>query len=52
MFDELEYPDTAANVLSRTTSTEAAWLALHIQRQTEKSRELMGEEIEKELLVR
>ncbi|KJA28356.1 hypothetical protein HYPSUDRAFT_696943 [Hypholoma sublateritium FD-334 SS-4] len=49
MYDELEYPDTAAKVIARTTSYEAAWLALHIQRQNEKEREQIGEEIEKEL---
>lgn len=52
MYDELEYPDTAAKVIARTTSYEAAWLALHIQRQNEKEREQIGEEIEKELRVR
>lgn len=52
MYDELEYPDTAAKVIARANSYEAAWLALQIHRQNQKEREQIGEEIEKELRVR
>ncbi|KAF8971700.1 hypothetical protein BDZ97DRAFT_1901423 [Flammula alnicola] len=49
LYDELEYPDTAARVIARISPTDAGWLALHIRKQNEKGRELVGEEIEKEL---
>ncbi|KDR85709.1 hypothetical protein GALMADRAFT_381677 [Galerina marginata CBS 339.88] len=49
LYDELEYPDSAGNVTARISPTEAGWLALHIRKQVENARELIGEEIEKEL---
>jgi hypothetical protein len=52
LYDELEYPETAVDLLAGISPTNAAWLSLHVRRQNEKERELVGEEIEKELQVR
>ncbi|KAF8164084.1 BRCA2, oligonucleotide/oligosaccharide-binding, domain 1-domain-containing protein [Pholiota molesta] len=49
LYDELEYPETAVDLLASTSPTNAAWLSLHTRRQNEKERELISEEIEKEL---
>ncbi|CAA7264792.1 unnamed protein product [Cyclocybe aegerita] len=51
LYDELEYPDTAATLLTRISPTEAGWLALHIRKQTEKQREELADLIEKELQI-
>jgi breast cancer 2 susceptibility protein len=51
LYDELEYPETAVDLLAGISPTNAAWLSLHVRRQNEKERELVGEEIEKELQV-
>ncbi|KAF8808104.1 hypothetical protein BYT27DRAFT_7338672 [Phlegmacium glaucopus] len=48
-YDELEYPDSAADVFSRISPMEAGWLARHTRKQIELSRESMGDEIEQEL---
>lgn len=52
LYDELEYPDSAAAVIARISSREAEWLARHIRKQTEAGHERIAEEIEKELIVR
>ncbi|KAF9567810.1 hypothetical protein CPC08DRAFT_626275 [Agrocybe pediades] len=49
LYDELEYPNTAASLITRISATEAGWLAQHIRKQTETSRERMCEEIEQEM---
>ncbi|KAJ3508616.1 hypothetical protein NLJ89_g5662 [Agrocybe chaxingu] len=51
LYDALEYPDTAATLLSCISPTEAGWLALHIRKQTEKQREELADFIEKELQI-
>jgi hypothetical protein len=52
LYDELEYPDSAASAFSRINPTEAGWLARHTRKQIDLSRERMGDEIEQELKVR
>lgn len=52
LYDTLEYPDSAAKTIAEISSVEAGWLALHIRKQNEAARELVGEEIAKELKVR
>ncbi|KAF9479433.1 hypothetical protein BDN70DRAFT_906293 [Pholiota conissans] len=49
LYDELEYPDTAATLMARISPNDAAWLSLHVRKENEKGRESVGEEIEKEL---
>ncbi|PPQ69780.1 hypothetical protein CVT26_014168 [Gymnopilus dilepis] len=49
LYDELEYPDSAARVIASVSPKEAYWLAGHVRRQSELGRERVGEEIEKEM---
>ncbi|KAF8167376.1 hypothetical protein B0H34DRAFT_14333 [Crassisporium funariophilum] len=49
LYDELEYPDRAAQVIARITPSEAGWLARHVRAQIEARMERMGDEIEQEL---
>jgi len=49
LYDTLEYPDSATRTIAQISAIEAGWLALHIRKQNEAARELIGEEIAKEL---
>jgi len=51
LFDKLEYPETATQVLSQVTPIQAFWLARHIRQHVEMGRQVMGDEIERELQV-
>ena len=51
LFDELEYPDSAIQVLSKVTPLQALWLARRTRRHVELGRENMADEIERELRV-
>jgi len=48
-FDELEYPDTAVEILSRVTPSQAALLARRTRQHIELGRQTASEEIEREL---
>ncbi len=52
LFDKLEYPEIATQALSQVTPIQAFWLARHIRQHVEMGRQVMGEEIERELQVR
>jgi hypothetical protein len=51
-YDQLEYPDSAAKCLSRISARDAGWLALHIRKESERARERVSEDVEKEMMVR
>lgn len=51
LYDELEYPDSAADAFSRISPMEAGWLGRHTRKQIDLSRESMSDEIEQELKV-
>lgn len=52
LFDKLEYPDSATQMLSQVTPIQAFWLVRHIRQHVAMGRQAMTDEIERELLVR
>ncbi|KAF5313184.1 hypothetical protein D9619_002620 [Psilocybe cf. subviscida] len=50
LYDELEYPDSAARCLAKIGARDAGWLALHIRKESERARERVSEDVEKEMM--
>lgn len=51
LYEELEVPEDAGQVISQTKGSEAAWLARYIRERLEKDRERVKDELEKEVDV-
>ncbi len=51
LYDELEEPEDAGQVISRTRGSDAVWLARYIRQRLEKDQDSVREEMEKELDV-
>ncbi|KAJ3855253.1 BRCA2, oligonucleotide/oligosaccharide-binding, domain 1-domain-containing protein [Lentinula lateritia] len=49
LYEELEVPEDAGQVISQTKGSEAAWLARYIRERLEKDRERVKDELEKEV---
>ncbi|KAJ4485769.1 hypothetical protein J3R30DRAFT_3441936 [Lentinula aciculospora] len=49
LYEELEEPEDARQVISQTKGTEAAWLARYIRERLEKDQERVKDELEKEV---
>lgn len=51
MYDDLEDPTDATDLLARISATDAGWLALHIRKVAERNRERSGEDVGRDLEV-